>query len=374
VGRERFRETGEGSFFAELVYQRAVPQGHFLRKLRELLPWESLTQQWVSLYKGGAEYGPPPYHPSVVLKLLFLAYLYNLSERQVELFVNDSLSAKYFLGLAADEPCPDSTTLTVFKGRLLQAKGQAPLEELLTGVLRLAREEGIGFGRIQVIDSVHTVADVNVAKERGRSREGQPPRDPDARWGTKGRRPESGPGGTVEMKPQHFFGYKAHVSLNAATRLITSVTVSDGSAYDGHQLPKLVERDQAKGVGAQVYAGDRAYDDGENHYLLAQRGLRSALHLNRYRTHKRDANKGGWLALSQDPDYRDGLRERYKVEQKFGEAKRCHGLGRCRYVGLARYRLQAYVTALVLNLKRLLKLMCGLDFRQLPQRLAHGVW
>src|SRR3989337_3838356 len=137
MGQERFRKTGEGSFFGELVYQRAVPQGHFLRKLRELLPGEALTQEWVALYKGGAEYGPPlpsarpdgppvgaaspTYHPSLVLKMLLLAYLYNLSERQVDLFVNDSLSAKFFLGLGADEPCPDSTTLTVFKRRLLAA-------------------------------------------------------------------------------------------------------------------------------------------------------------------------------------------------------------------------------------------------------------
>src|SRR3989337_132439 len=169
MGQERFRKTGEGSFFGELVYQRAVPQEHFLRKLRELLPWEALTQEWVALYKGGAEYGPPlpsaaspTYHPSLVLKMLLLAYLYNLSERKVELFVNDSLSAKYFLGLGADEPSPDSTTLTVFKGRLLKAKGQKPWEELLVKVVGLSQEKGIVFGRIQVVDSVHSIANVNV--------------------------------------------------------------------------------------------------------------------------------------------------------------------------------------------------------------------
>jgi len=176
------------------------------------------------------------------------------------------------------------------------------------------------------------------------------------------------------MRPQHFFGYKAHVSLNAETNLVTSLTVTAGSAYDGHQLGELVCQDQAHGVAAEVYAGDRAYDDGENHYFLSQRGLRSALHLNSYRTQKRDANKEGWLALVQDPYYRAGLRERYKVEQKFGQAKRCHGLGRCRYVGLARYRLQAYVTVLVLNLKRLVKLIYGVGFRQPPQRLAQCAW
>jgi transposase, IS5 family len=367
MSRMRFRQTDEGSFFGEVVYQRAVPQEHFLRKLRELLPWEALTQQWVALYKGGAEYGPPPYHPALVLKMLFLAYLYNLSERQVEVFVNDSLSAKYFLGLAADEPCPDSTTLTVFKGRLLKAKGQAPLEGLLAKVLRLAQRQGIAFGRIQVVDSAHTIANVNVGKEQGRQKEGKPPRDPHARWGTKGRRRKPSPSGPGEERPHYFFGYKAHVSLNAETHLITSLTVTHGGAYDGHQLPELVRRDRAQGVGAQVYAGDRGYDDGENHFFLAQQGLRSALKLNSYRTQKRDPNKEGWLALKEDPDYQAGLRERYKVEQKFGEAKAFHGLRRCRYLGLARYRLQAYLTALALNLKRLVKLLYGLGFRQPPR-------
>ena len=103
-------------------------------------------------------------------------------------------------------------------------------------------------------------------------------------------------------------------------------------------------------------------------FFLAQQGLRSALKLNKCRTHKRDPNKGGWLALREDPDYRAGLRERYKIEQKFGEAKLWHGLRRCRYLGLARYRLQAYPTALVLNLKRLVKLLYGLGFRQPPKR------
>ena len=182
-----------------------MPQEHFLRKLRDLLPWEELTQQWVALYKGGAEYGPPPYHPSVVLKMFFLAYLYNLSERSApggELFINDSLSAKYFLGLGADEPCPDSTTLTVFKRRLLSARGtvsasgmKEPLEELLAQVVRLAQERGVAFGRIQVVDSVHTVANVNVGKEKGRQKDDKPPRDPDAGWGSQGRaREREGPG------------------------------------------------------------------------------------------------------------------------------------------------------------------------------------
>jgi hypothetical protein len=37
---------------------------------------------------------------------------------------------------------------------------------------------------------------------------------------------------------------------------------------DGQQFPKLVKKDEEVGVEAEVYAGDKGYDDGENHELL----------------------------------------------------------------------------------------------------------
>lgn len=359
----RFRETGAGSFFGSLVYDRVVPPDHFLRKLDALLDWQALTRPWLEAYKGGAEYGRPPFDPAVVLKMLLLSYLYDLSERQTEDLVNYHLPAKWFVGLAVDEAAPDHATLTLFKQRLL-AQGSQPMQELFTQVVRQAQAAGIAFGRIQVVDSVHTVADVNIEGDAHRRGRGQPRRDPEARWGTKGSRNRVTGEGVRERHRETFLGYKAHVSLNAETELITSLVVTTGEAYDGHQLPALVARDAALSLPVAVYTGDRGYDDGENHAMLAAKGLKSALRLNAYRTEKKNGNKAPWLRLLRDGDYQAGLTERYKVEQKFGEAKRCHGLRRCRYLGLDRYRLQAYLTATVLNLKRLVRLLFGVSFRE----------
>jgi IS5 family transposase len=361
--RERFRETGKGSFYGDVVYDRAVPKDNFLRKLNEVVDWRSFTQKLLRYYKGGGEYGPPPYEPTLILKMLLVSYLYDLSERQVEEYVNDSLSAKHFLGLAVDEAAPDHATLTVFKNRLLARKGEKVFEQLFKRVLSIAKEKGIGFGRIQVVDSVHTIADVNVEKDAGRQKKGQGPRDPNARWGAKGKKPVRDENGKKHEQTEYFFGYKAHVSLNAETGLITSLKVTPGSAYDGHELPDLVKADLSQGVGAKVYAGDKGYDDGDNHEFLWQHGLKSALRLKTTRTKKKDPNKGPWLKLVADPDYEAGLKERYKVERKFGEAKLCHGFRRCRYLGLARYRVQSYLTAMALNLKRMVKLLHGVSFR-----------
>jgi len=40
-----------------------------------------------------------------------------------------------------------------------------------------------------------------------------------------------------------------------------------------------------------------------------------------------------------------------------------HGLTRCRYVGLMRYGLQVFLTVITLNLKRLVKLLNGANFK-----------
>jgi hypothetical protein len=108
---------------------------------------------------------------------------------------------------------------------------------------------------------------------------------------------------------------------------------------------------------------DKAYDDTQNHYHLDVRGLYSAICLKKTRTEKKDPHKQVWYALRQTPEYQQGLQERYKIERKFGEAKQGHGLGRCRYLGRMGFAVQAFLTMIVLNLKRMVKLLSGVGFK-----------
>ena len=68
-----------------------------------------------------------------------------------------------------------------------------------------------------------------------------------------------------------------------------------------------------------------------------------------------------WKRFSRGMLFR--LKERYKIERKFGEAKQGHGLGRCRYVGMLGFEVQAFMTASMLNLKRMVKLLTGVGFK-----------
>lgn len=64
--------------------------------------------------------------------MLLLSYLFNISERQTEELVNDSLSAKCFVGLAANKRAPDHSTLSVFKERLIEREGTKADEKLFS--------------------------------------------------------------------------------------------------------------------------------------------------------------------------------------------------------------------------------------------------
>jgi IS5 family transposase len=372
MGQRRFKHVGLSSFFGGLVYERIVPRNHFLVRLNQLIDWEVLVAPFVEAYRGLAEEGRPPYSPILLLKMLVIAYLYNLSERQTEEVTNFQLPVKEFVGLAVDEPAPDHSTLCLFKRRLHRANRWTHFEAVNDEILRQALAAGVTLGNIQVVDSVHTGAKVDNTADRLRQDHGQPPRDPEASVVKKGKRSVTAADGQVTTQEIQYHGYKSHVSLNAESGLITGVIPTTGKAADNVQFPGLLSHDVESGVAAAIYTGDKAYDDTDLHERIQQAGKHSALRLHAYRTQKKDGNKEVWEQLLATPEYQQGLDQRYTIERKFGEGKLWHRLGRCRYLGLLRYGLQAHLTALALNLKRIVWLLCGVPFRPRARKLARA--
>ena len=84
MSKERFQASGVNSFFGHYLYDRIVPQDSFLRKLRDVVPWDRFADKLLRYYKGKARVGRPPYEPAILLKMLLLAYLYDISECQAE--------------------------------------------------------------------------------------------------------------------------------------------------------------------------------------------------------------------------------------------------------------------------------------------------
>jgi IS5 family transposase len=344
------------------LYERIVPRTHFLVRLNEKFDWDQLTESFKAAYKSGDEgAGRPAYKPSVLVKMLFLSYLYDLSDVRTEQLVQDCLSAKEFVGLEIDERAPDHSTLSVFRSRILKKLKDVPFQTLFDSVLKRASAFGIEFGKVQIVDSVHTMADVDVNEDKHRQdKENKPPRDPDATWGCKGEKTVKLPDGTIEKRKEWFFGYKTHVSLNQKTGLVTSLFSSTGKEADTKYFRPLLMQDERKGFRWKVVAADKGYDDGEN-FMYCQNPERAIIPAIRVRdTRLKTENKTireYWEAIVNNPLAKKALSWRYKIEQKFGIVKNWHGFRRCRGPGLGNYSIQAYMTFLVYNMKQTMSLV-----------------
>ena len=80
----RFKKHSTDSFFGHFLYEQIIPKDHFLIKAKQIIDWDRFTDKCLRYYKGSAEIGRARYNPSVLLRILFLSYLYNISERQIE--------------------------------------------------------------------------------------------------------------------------------------------------------------------------------------------------------------------------------------------------------------------------------------------------
>jgi IS5 family transposase len=61
--------------------------------------------------------------------------------------------------------------------------------------------------------------------------------------------------------------------------------------------------------------------------------------------------------VDENPERKEALKKRSLIERRFGAGKKWHGLGRARYWGKAKVAIQVLMTFLVMNVKRMVKLL-----------------
>lgn len=136
------------------------------------------------------------------------------------------------------------------------------------------------------------------------------------------------------------FGYKNHVGIDAAHRLIRAFAVTSAAAHDGAQLPEVLAKNTASGVWA-----DTAYRSQANEKHLAERGLTSKIHFRRQPGHD--------LTPSQRKANRARSKVRSGIESIFADQKCALGLV-VRTIGLARATTKIALANLTYNLRRYL--------------------
>lgn len=92
-----------------------------LSKIDELVDWERVVDKVAVIYKTkSGKGGRPRKNPMWMIKAIFLQYLFNLSDPQLEDQLIDRLSFQRFSGIKLDQHIPDFTTFWRFKEALIE--------------------------------------------------------------------------------------------------------------------------------------------------------------------------------------------------------------------------------------------------------------
>lgn len=256
-----------------------------------------------------------------------------------------------------------------------------------------------GEGVDSIVEEMEKILEGNAGNDRVASFV-----DPDAKFGHK-------------SKDKPFVGYKVHIAEDEGSEIVTSVETLTGEKNEGKELKSLLRKEQEKGLTHEALAADGLYDSVDNRKLVAEgsmeafipgrikekyldgkefrydsvedRVICSAGHTSEGKSRQEEGtlhifperfcegcpfsmncppkNQGRVrifvsddyvLKIKVDPERKkEGLKKRKNIERKFGEGKKWHNLGRARYRGRWRVAIQVFMTFIVINSKRMIKLL-----------------
>ena len=303
------------SYYSDL-YDMIVPQNHILRKIRELIDFSFIYDELKNKYC--LDNGRNAKSPILLFKYLLLKYLYNLSDNGVVERSRYDMSFKYFLELTPEEDVIHSSLLTKFRKQRL--KDENILDLLVNKSVEIAIKQGILKSNAVIVDSTHTEARYHKTTQRemlkkasaslktalkDSNKEIDLPNEPGKHaslddynaycnelLNTAQESPYSelptikeessmlfeildnkidcydqsiDPDARIGHKTVHssFYGYKTHLAMTEE-RIITAATITSGEAFDGQELPVLVQKSKAAGVTVHEVIADTAYSTLEN--------------------------------------------------------------------------------------------------------------
>ncbi len=138
------------------IFEKLVPPDHYLRQVKALIDFERFRPELAACYNPLE--GRPADDPILLLKLEFLEFQYNLSDRAVIAQTQVNVAFRYFLDLSIRSHLPDPSLCSVFRQRL----GSALHAQILQSLLTQARSHGWVKDRLRLKDATHILANIAI--------------------------------------------------------------------------------------------------------------------------------------------------------------------------------------------------------------------
>ncbi|MDE3022944.1 MAG: IS5 family transposase [Pseudomonadota bacterium] len=290
--------------------------------VHNLIDWQAIAAELADIHV--KKRGEQAYPPIIMFKALLLQVWYNLSDPALEKQLARDLLFRRFVGLSLDQPLPDHSSLWRFRNLLSE---QGRFERLLNQLNTQLAEAGllIRSGQISIMDASVITASRN---RPDKTADGRSTLDPEAAYNVK-----AGSDGQRRTT----YGYKVHINVEE-DGYINKACYTAGNVHDSQCLAILLT-----GEEHAVYA-DSAYASQAHDTLLQTRPIRNGILKRAYRNTP--------LSKAARQTSRNHSATRSIVERVSGVMKLHYGMGRARYLGLARNQARFMLMAFAYNLKR----------------------
>ena len=253
-----------------------------------------------------------------------LQYLEDLSDRDLERFMQENTAAKWFCGFPLTARTPDHTVFCKFRSRL----GSKRLSEVFTVLREQLKSRGVMNEVFTFVDASTLISKANLWEERDAAKQKKYERlnnetvpqvanDKQARIGSKGNN-------------KFWYGFKKHVSVDMQSGLINKVAITPANVTDANGFKHVCPKQGA------AYA-DKGYCVGDAPRHARQRGVHLAA-ITKNNMKDKNKDKDRWIS---------GIRAPY--ERVFSKDNK-----RARYLGVAKNQFAAFMQAITFNMKRLI--------------------
>lgn len=293
-------------------HSKRTRRAEFLSQMNVVVPWHELCTEIEPFYPKAGN-GRPPVGLERMLRMYFLQAWFNLSDPAVEEALYESLSMRAFVGIdLGREPVPDETMVCKFR-HLLERHGLGA--KIFARVNGYLERHGMKIGTGTIVDATILAAPSSTKNKSGA-------RDPQMHQTRKGN--------------EWHFGMKAHVGVDADTKLVHSVEATAANVADSKMLGALLHGEETAVWGDQAYQGQAS--------VLAEHAPKAEDRICRRWRSKLQV----WPKQREQNRLHSKVRSR--VEHVFGVLKLRFGFAKVRYRGLAKNLHRLQVSFALVNL------------------------
>jgi len=235
-----------------------------IEKINEIVNWEETLEivkvvDRTDKHKGGA----PHKDLLVKVKMLFLQYLYNLSDPELEDQVNDRLSFQKFVGVGFTTTIPDYTTIWRFRERLIK---EGINDKLYNKIVEYLERRNLIIKQGTIIDATIIESSNRPISDKKREELGDKPSsqiDTDAH--------------STAKRGKKYFGYKGHIGADVGSKIIRKRQFTSARPHDSQLIEEVIVGDEMSIFADSAYSSKerkREYREQGIYYGILDKGTR----------------------------------------------------------------------------------------------------